>query len=68
MSFDLSYIEYMVPGMWLALLIAITVLAFRRKWKVAGASLLVGAMILGILVVTPPGHRGVIYSWSGGIN
>ncbi len=68
MSFDLSYIEYMVPVAWLALLITITVLAFRRKWQVAGATLLSGSLLLGMLVVTPPGHRGVIYSWTGGIS
>jgi len=68
MSFDLSYIEYMVPGMWLVLLVVTVVLMFRRKWKMALISILAGGFFLGVLVVTPPGHRGVIYSWSGGIS
>lgn len=68
MNFDLSYEVFVVPALWLVLFVSIVVLMFRKKWRTAGLTLLGGAIILGSLVVVPPGHRGVIYSASGGVN
>ena len=40
---------------------------FRRKWRTAGITITAGAIILGSLVVTPPGNRGVIFSAGTGV-
>lgn len=37
-------------------------------FRKAGIRLLVGVALLAAIVVTPPGHRGVIYSATGGVN
>ena len=39
-----------------------------RNLKVAAVILVAAAVVIPALVVTPPGHRGVIYSQSGGID
>ncbi len=68
MNFDLSYEVFVVPALWVILLGSLIVLLIRKKWRTAGLTLLGGALILGSLVVVPPGHRGVIYSATGGVS
>jgi len=68
MTFDLSYEVFIVPASWLLLFIAAITLMVRKQWKAAGLSVVIGGLILGALVVTPPGHRGVIFSAAGGVS
>lgn len=68
MNFDFGYEVFVVPIVWVGLLIAVTILLVRRKWRTAGLTILIGGVLVGSLVVVPPGHRGVIYSAAGGIS
>ncbi len=68
MSFDLTYEVFIVPVSWLILFVTLVILMIRKQWKRAGIVFLGGAVVLGSLVVVPPGHRGVIFSANGGVN
>ena len=56
------------------LLVVVAVLLIRSGWsaarhrfKVPVAALVIGLVVYPALVVTPPGHRGVVFSQSGGV-
>jgi regulator of protease activity HflC (stomatin/prohibitin superfamily) len=67
MNFDLTYEVLVVPALWAMLLIAVIVLAFRKRWKTLGITFALGALAVGSLVVVPPGHRGALYQAVGGV-
>ena len=64
----MTYTTLIQPAILIAMVLIAGRYAFKKRWKRAGLALLIGALTAATLVVTPAGHRGVVYSARGGVS